>query len=208
MMCPVNYVAVTQQFGTHKGVDFGWFNHHNQWVYAVDDGEIIYNRHQVTGGYVIHLKIKVGESYYVAEYGHLLKNSQLVREKMHVKKGQKLAKMGKSGLGITGEHLHFGLYKGSYINYKDKSKFVDPLKYLNLYDNQKANEKTEKLIKRTKHAEGIPSEPLNIRYKSKNGKVVGSIYNGDQVEHYYITDEGWNCLDNLRDYVCSNRYLK
>lgn len=204
MMCPVNYVAVTQEFKNHKGVDFGWYGHHNQWIYAIDDGEVIYNRKQITGGYVIHIRHDNG---YVSEYGHLLKDSQQVREGMKVKKGQKIARMGKSGM-VTGEHLHFGLYKGTYINYKDKSKFVDPLKYINLYDNQKANEKTEKLIKRTKHAEGIPSEPLNIRYKSKNGKVVGSIYNGDQVEHYYITDEGWNCLDNLRDYVCSNRYLK
>lgn len=205
MMCPVNYVAVTQEFkNNHKGVDFGWYGHHNQWIYAIDDGEVIYNRKQITGGYVIHIRHNNG---YVSEYGHLLKNSQQVREGTKVKKGQKIARMGKSGM-ITGEHLHFGLYKGSYINYKDKSKFVDPLKYINLYDNQKANEKSEKLIKRTKHAEGIPSEPLNIRYKSKHGKVVGSIYNGDQVEHYYITDEGWNCLDNLRDYVCSNRYLK
>lgn len=204
MMCPVNYVAVTQEFKNHKGVDFGWYNHHNQWVYAVDDGVVIYNRKQITGGYVIHIRHDNG---FVSEYGHLLKDSQLVKENMVVKKGQKIAKMGKSGM-VTGEHLHFGLYKGTYINYKDKSKFVDPLKYINLYDNQKANEKTEKLIKRTKHAEGIPSEPLNIRKSSKNGKVVGSIYNGDQVEHYYINEDGWNCLDNIRDYVCSNRYLK
>ena len=204
MMCPVNYVAVTQEFKNHKGVDFGWYNHHNQWIYAIDDGEVIYNRKQITGGYVIHIRHDNG---YVSEYGHLLKDSQQVREGMKVKKGQKIARMGKSGM-VTGEHLHFGLYKGTYINYKDKSKFVDPLKFINLYDNQKANEKTEKLIKRTKHAEGIPSEPLNIRYKSKNGKVVGAIYNGDQVEHYYINEDGWNCLDNIRDYVCSNRYLK
>lgn len=204
MMCPVNYVAVTQEFKNHKGVDFGWYNHHNQWIYAIDDGVVIYNRKQITGGYVIHIRHDNG---YVSEYGHLLKDSQQVREGMKVKKGQKIARMGKSGM-VTGEHLHFGLYKGTYINYKDKSKFVDPLKYINLYDNQKANEKTEKLIKRTKHAEGIPSEPLNIRYKSKNGKVVGAIYNGDQVEHYYINEDGWNCLDNIRDYVCSNRYLK
>lgn len=204
MMCPVNYVAVTQEFKNHKGVDFGWYNHHNQWIYAIDDGEVIYNRKQITGGYVIHIRHDNG---YVSEYGHLLKDSQQVHEGMKVKKGQKIARMGKSGM-VTGEHLHFGLYKGTYINYKDKSKFVDPLKYINLYDNQKANEKTEKLIKRTKHAEGIPSEPLNIRKGSKNGKVVGAIYNGDQVEHYYINEDGWNCLDNIRDYVCSNRYLK
>lgn len=204
MRCPVNYIAVTQKFGTHKGVDFGWYNHHHQWVYAVDDGIVIYNRKQITGGYVIQIRHDNG---YVSEYGHLLKDSQQVKEGFRVVKGDKIAKMGASGI-VTGEHLHFGLYKGTSINYKNKKNYVDPLKYLNVYNNQKINEKSANLIKHTKVAEGIPSEPLNIRKGSKNGKVVGAIYNGDEVEHYYITDEGWNCLDNIRDYVCSNKYLK
>lgn len=206
MRCPVNYVTVTQKFGNHKGVDFGWYSkeHHNQYIYACDDGEVIYNRKQITGGYVIQIKHDNG---YVSEYGHLLKDSQLVHEKDKVKKGQKIARMGKSGL-VTGEHLHFGLYKGTSINYRNKKNFVDPLKYINVYSGQKTKGEPANSIKRTKYAEGIPSEPLNIRYKTKTGKVVGAIYNGDEVENYYITDEGWNCLDNLRDYVCSNRYLE
>ena len=76
MMCPVNYVAVTQEFKNHNGVDFGWYGHHNQWIYAVDDGEVIYNRKQITGGYVIHIRHDNG---YVSEYGHLLKDSQQVQ---------------------------------------------------------------------------------------------------------------------------------
>lgn len=204
MKCPVNYVSVTQKFGNHKGVDLGWCDHHNQTIYACDDGKVIYNRHQITGGYVIHIKHDNG---YVSEYGHLLKDSQRVHEGDIVKKGQAIAKMGKSGI-VTGEHLHFGLYKGSSINYKDKSKFVNPLKYINLYDGQHPKGEIANTIKHTKKAYKIPSEPLNIRYKTKTGKVVGSIYNDDQVETYGLNFEGWNIVDNLRDYVCSNKYLK
>lgn len=206
MQCPVNYISINQEFGRHKGVDFGWYsdNHHNQWIYAVDDGVVIYNRHQVSGGYVIHIKHDSG---FVSEYGHLLKNSQQVHEGDHVKKGQKIAKMGKSGI-VTGEHLHFGLYKGEYINYSHKEYFVDPLKYLNCYNKQYENEKSKGKMKHTKTAYNIPSEPLNIRKASKHGKVVGYIYNGDEVENHGCNLEGWNIVDNTRDYICSNKYLK
>ncbi len=206
MICPVNYISITQEYGKHKGVDFGWYSsdHHNQWIYAVDDGVVIYNRHQISGGYVIHIKHDSG---YVSEYGHLLKNSQLVHEGDKVKKGQKIAKMGKSGM-VTGEHLHFGLYKGEYINYKAKQYFVDPLKYLNCYNKQKENAKSEGKIRHTKTAANIPSEPLNIRKNNKHGKVVGYVFNGDEVECHGRNLEGWNIVDNTRDYVCSDKYLK
>lgn len=205
MKLPLNYTGIRQGFTSrHKGIDFGWTKgHQNQWIFACDDGEVIYNRHQVTGGYVIQIRHSNG---YVSEYGHLLKNSQVVKEGMTVKKGQKIAKMGRSGI-CTGNHLHFGLYKGKSINYKDKSKFVNPLFYLNVYDEQHLSDDKNK-IKHTKKAYNIPSEPLRIRYQNKNGKVVGNIYNGDQVETYGLNFEGWNIVDNLRDYVCSNKYLK
>lgn len=206
MRCPLNYVVVTQEFGKHKGVDFGWYSndHHNQWIYACDDGKVIYNRKQLTGGYVIQIQHDSG---YVSEYGHLLKNSQQVKEGQFVRKGQKIAKMGKSGI-VSGEHLHFGLYRGTTINYKNKKNFINPLKYINIYNVQHTKGDVANSIKHTKIATNIPSEPLNIRYKSKTGKVVGHIYNGEEVENYYLNEEGWNCCDNLRDYVCSNRYLK
>ena len=97
MRSPVNYISITQTYSTkHKGMDFGWYSdkHHNQWVYAVDDGVVIYNRHQISGGYVIHIKHDNG---YVSEYGNLLKDSQQVHEGDKVKKGQKIAKLGKIG---------------------------------------------------------------------------------------------------------------
>ena len=206
MRCPVNYISITQEYGTHKGVDFGWYdkNHHNQWIYAAQDGVVIYNRHQISGGYVIHIKHDNG---YVSEYGHLLKNSQQVHEGDHVTKGQKIAKMGASGL-VTGEHLHFGLYHGSYIDYKKKKNFVNPLNYLNCYVNQKENDKSKGKMKHTKIAYNIPSEPLNIRKDNCHGKIVGYIYNGDEVEYHGLNLEGWNIVDNINNYVCSDKYLK
>lgn len=206
MKAPLNYLGIIQDFSkSHHGIDFGWWSgHRNQPVYACDDGKVIYNRKQITGGYVIHIRHDNGT---VSEYGHLLKDSQTVKEGMLVKKGQKIAKMGASGL-CKGEHLHFGLYRGKTINYKDKSKWLDPLKYINVYDNQTISKRDIDKIKHTKKASDIPSEPLRIRYKSKYGKIVGNIYNGNQVETFGLDLEGWNIVDNLRDYLCSNKYLK
>lgn len=205
MKSPLKYNGIVKGFSfKHYGVDFGWWKQDkNQPVYAIDDGEVIYNRYQITGGYVIHIKHDNGT---VSEYGHLLKNSQ-IKEGMLVKKGQKIAKMGASGI-CSGVHLHLGLYKGKSINYNDKSKWLDPLKYINIYDGQVISDSDKKLIKHTKKAEKIPSEPLRIRYKNKKGRVVGNIYNGDQVETFGVNLEGWNIVDNLRDYVCSNKFLK
>ena len=57
MRCPVNYAGVVQKFHSkHKGVDFGWnskYGGSNQPVFASDDGIVVYNRYQTTGGYVI-----------------------------------------------------------------------------------------------------------------------------------------------------------
>lgn len=205
MKCPLNYVAVVQKFSTtHKGVDFGWYDskHHNQPVLACDNGVVIYNKHQKSGGYVIQIRHDNG---YVSEYGHLLKDSQKVHEGDKVKKGQQIANMGSSGK-VTGEHLHFGLYKGKKINYLLKYKFVDPLKYINLYDKQVINEKSKKLIKHTKKV--TAKDGLNIRNKpSVTGEVVKVAKYNEQVETYG-TKGTWNIVDNIKGYYCSNKYLK
>lgn len=210
MKYPVNVINIKQTFGKHKGIDFGWHNSvgKNQVVLAVDNGTIIYNRYQASGGYVIHLKMDNG---YVAEYGHLLKNSQRVHEGDKVKKGQVLANMGASGLNCFGAHLHFGLYKGSKINYKDKSKFVDPLKYLCRYKDQVVMEDRSKIpakdLFHTKVVKGTDGE-LNIRNKpSTTGKKVATAKEGSEVESFGTT-KGWNIVDNIRGYYCSNKYLK
>lgn len=209
MRYPVNMINIKTKFGSHKGIDFGWNSvvGKNQPVYAVDDGEVIYNRHQVTGGYVIHIKHNNG---YVSEYGHLLKDSQLVREGTKVKKGQQIARMGSSGI-CTGPHLHFGLYKGNYINYKDKSKFVNPLLYLCRFEEQWVDGvhsivKSKDLYhtKKVKGTDGI----LNIRNKpSVKGKIVAKAAEGSEVEAFGVT-QGWNIVDNIRGYYCSNNFVK
>ena len=57
MRCPVNYISVTQKYTyRHGGCDLGWYGNvcgYNQPIYACDDGKVIYNRKQITGGYVI-----------------------------------------------------------------------------------------------------------------------------------------------------------
>ena len=209
MRYPVNMINLKQKFGSHKGLDLGWNDQvgKNQPIMAIDDGEVIYNRHQVTGGYVIHIKHNNG---YVSEYGHLLKDSQKVKEGMKVKKGQVIALIGKSGIA-TGPHLHLGLYKGNYINYKDKSRFVDPMPYLCRYEEQWVDEKSSKVkskdIHHTKKVKGTDGE-LNIRNKpGTSGKIVGTAKEGSQVESFGVT-KGWNIVDNIRGYYCSNNYLK
>lgn len=180
MIYPVNYIAITNAFSnSHRGVDFGWnskFYGKNQPVYAVDNGIVIYNRKQFKGGYVIQIKHDNG---YVSEYGHLKKNTQLVHEGDKVKKGQQIALMGGSGI-VTGNHLHFGLYKGSKINYKDKSKFVNPILHLYATPEQIVNQKTLNKYKILKvedktYKEGIYKclYNMNIRKEPKlNSKIV------------------------------------
>lgn len=208
MRYPVNCINIKQKFGTHKGIDFGWHNSvgKNQPIYAVDDGIVIYNRKQLTGGYVIHIRHDNGM---VSEYGHLLKDSQRFHEKDRVKKGQIIANMGASGI-CTGAHLHFGLYRGTTINYKDKSNWVDPLKYLCMYDNQVVVDRSivpQSDLFHTKKVVGTDGT-LNIRNKpSTLGKVVGTAKEGSQVESFGKS-KTWNIVDNLRNYYCSNKYLK
>lgn len=204
MRYPVNYIGITQKFSSkHHGIDFGWNSKHggeHQSIYAVDDGEIIYKTVQKTGGKVLHIRHSNG---YVSEYGHLASWYGNIGDK--VKKGTKIGTMGKSGK-TTGSHLHFGLFKGTKINYNNKLNFVDPLKYLCKYDEQITSLKSKLLVKyKTKK---VTCDELNIRTKpSTNGKIVGTAKKGKQVESFGVK-KGWNIVDNLRDYYCSNKFVK
>lgn len=210
MKYPINCINIKQKFSkSHHGVDFGWHNSvgKNQPVYAVDDGVVIYNRHQISGGYVIHIRHDSGVC---SEYGHILKNSQKVKEGMKVKKGQVICSMGCSGNAI-GNHLHFGIYRGTTINYKDKSNWLNPLMYLCMYDNQWVAEDRSivpgKDLFHTKKVVGTDGT-LNIRNKpSTLGKVVGTAKEGSQVESFGKS-KTWNIVDNIRNYYCSSKYLK
>ena len=119
MRCPVNFVAVTQEkTNFHNGLDMGFYSksHHNQPIMSADDGEVIYFKKQIRGGYTIKIK---HSNNIVTTYGHLLKNSQTVKVGMKVKMGEMIARMGKSGI-VTGEHLHFSIQKnGKYSGVKE-----------------------------------------------------------------------------------------
>ena len=206
MRCPIDYVSIPQTFSLkHRGVDFGWYNHHNQPVYSCESGKVIYNRYQTSGGYTIIIKHDNG---YCSVYGHLLKDSQKVHEGDSVKKGQQIANMGASG-NVKGEHLHFAIYKGNKVMISKVQQvlyYKDPLKYINIYDKQTANAKANSLIKHTKKV--TAKDGLNIRNAaSTKGKVVSTVKYGEEVETYGLKN-GWNIVDNIRGYYCSNNYLK
>lgn len=219
MKCPVNYVGIARGFKNtglkrHYGIDFGWNSEcgKNQPIYACDDGIVIYNRKQVKGGYVIIIKHTNG---LCSVYGHLLKDSQKVHEGMKVKKGQQIACMGGSGI-TTGNHLHFAIYKGTKVDFNTKV-YLDPLKYINVYKNQKVGETTKKDYKLlyTKEAKGITNPPLLVHnqpnYKATSVVKGYDINNGDEVESYGTANNGssiLNIVDNVRGYYCSNKYLK
>lgn len=212
MMYPVNVINIKQKFknkgiNKHYGIDFGWHDSvgKNQPILAADDGVVIYNRKQVSGGYVIHIRHDDG---YCTEYGHLLKNSQRVKEGSRVKKGQIIANMGASGI-CTGAHLHFGVYKGKEINYSDKSKWVDPLKYLCMYDNQCVVDRSIVPQKDLFHTKKVSAKDgLNVRTTpSTKGKVVVVAPYNSQLECFGLVGN-WNIVDNIRNFYCSNKYLK
>lgn len=214
MRCPVNYAGVVKDkkgnfivfSSKHKGVDLGWntkYGGSNQPIYAIADGVCVYNRYQKSGGYVIGIYHK--QYGVVSEYGHLKKDSQLIKEGQIVKMGQKIALMGGTGK-VSGNHLHFGLQKGKTLRYGLFVKWLDPLKYINVYDGQITNLATSKMINHTKHV--TTREGLNIRTEpSVKGKKVYTAKYDEQVETYGVVSN-WNIVDNINMYYCSNKYLQ
>lgn len=207
MRYPVNYITVTKPFkkGSHYGIDLGWSDSYygkNQPIYSVDNGTVCSIQHQTSGGNVIHIKHDSG---FVSEYGHL--DTIIVKKGDKVSLGQQIGTMGCTGK-VTGNHLHFGLYKGLNINYSDKSKFIDPIPYLCKYNNQVLSDKTNNSysINKTKIVYNVPSEPLNVR--DKNNKIIAGLYNGQEVEFYGTKLIGKAIVDKARSYTTINKYLK
>lgn len=212
MRYPVNCINIRQGFSSlHHGIDLGWDSSvgKNQYIYAIAKGIVVYNRKQVSGGYVIgiyHPELDV-----TSEYGHLLKDSQLVREGMSVVEGQKIAKMGASGV-CTGPHLHFGLQKGRGLKYKNV-KWLDPIEYLVRYKIQAISERSKDKLKiiHTHLAHGIKDEPLLVHNKKNflKSSVVKNynIYNGEEVPVYEI-EGAYALIDKIKKYYTASKYVK
>lgn len=211
MRSPLNFMGITQKKSlNHKGIDLGWnskYGGKNAPVFAPDDGYIVVREYQATGGYVLGL---YHPQYNVtSEFGHLKKGSLLVKVGDKIKKGQQLANMGNTG-SENGKklpfHLHYGIYKGKGLKYGLFSAWLDPTKYLNLYDGQKEAESTLVKLNHTKKV--TAKNGLNIRDKaSVKGKIVRTAKYNEQVE-CYGNKKGWELVDNFKKYYCSANYLK
>lgn len=210
---PVDLINIRNEFSSHhKGLDLGWDGTvgKNQNVKAVADGKVVYNRRQVTGGYVIGIYHQ--EYGLVSEYGHLLKDSQKVKEGDKVSKGQVIAKMGASGI-TTGPHLHLGLQKGRTLKYGKSVKWLDPLEYLVRYKKQavSVHSKDKLKIVDTRIVHGVDDPPLLVHnkknfLKSSRVKDLG-FYNGDEIPLYQI-DGSFVLCDKYLNYYSSSRFIK
>ena len=146
MVYPVNTIAIIQHsnntpYHNGKALDFGWGKEHHQWILAVDDGIIYKIEKQKMGGNVIYLKLNVGM---ICAYGHL--SEITVKKGQKVVKGERIGKMGASGQGVTGEHLHFEIHSKGSNMYKKAD--IDPMKFLQVEKYQDVlNTPTNKKLK-------------------------------------------------------------
>ena len=208
MRYPTNYVAISKDYkkGSHNGIDLGWSSKNggkNQPIYATDDGKVIYKQTQTSGGKVIHIKHDNGK---VTEYGHL--DTWVVDKGDKVKMGQKIGTMGRTGKA-TGNHLHFGVYEGSKIDY-NKNKWLDPKKYLYTTQDQVVGATTAKNynIKEFPIKKVIAQPTLNVRKSPKLlSKKVGSLPYEAEVE-VVKTSGSWSKISYNEDRWVSSKYIK
>ena len=208
MRYPTNYVAISKDYkkGSHNGIDLGWSSKNggkNQPIYATDDGKVIYKQTQTSGGKVIHIKHDNGQ---VTEYGHL--DTWVVNKGDKVKMGQKIGTMGRTGKA-TGNHLHFGVYEGSKIDY-NKNKWLDPKKYLYTTQDQVVGATTAKNynIKEFPIKKVIAQPTLNVRKSPKLlSKKVGSLPYKAEVE-VVKTSGSWSKISYNEDKWVSSKYIK
>jgi len=120
LLWPVDGGIIYSKFGMrngefHEGVDIS--APEGTAIYAAEDGKVVYSDNRIRGyGNMIVIKHAGSLS---TVYAHCRVN--LVKEGDFVKRGQKIAEVGKTGQA-TGTHLHFEVRVGKTA--------VDPLKYL------------------------------------------------------------------------------
>ncbi len=118
-------------FKTHEGLDI--VNDVGTPVYAAGDGTVEMAGHS-GGGYGILVVLKHGFGFQTL-YAHLSK--VLVREGQHVKRGDQIARSGRTGL-VTGPHLHYEV--------RQNGVFQNPVDYF--LDDVSAKEYREKIAAR------------------------------------------------------------
>ena len=193
MQYPVDYIVVTQSYHQGKSLDLGWSNKNggkNQPIYAVDDGVVWKIERQKTGGNVIYIRHDNG---YVSLYAHLLDNSIIVFKNDRVKKGDKIALMGASGI-TTGNHLHFGLYKTSTII---DNNTLDPYEYLLVYPNQIVDVTTKnkypiRYYENIKSKYVKPTYTLNVRTSATISSSLINDLAPNTVVNVYEEKNGWS----------------
>lgn len=204
MQYPVDYIVVTQSYHQGKSIDFGWSNKYggkNQPIYAIDDGVVWKIERQRTGGNVVYIRHDNGN---VSLYAHLLDNSIIVFKNDRVKKGDKIALMGSSGI-TTGNHLHFGLYKNSTIV---DSKTLDPYDYLLVYPDQIVNINTKnrypiRYYQEAKIKYVKPSYTLNVRTSSTLSSSLVNDLAPNTIVKVYEEKNGWSRIGD-NQWVSSN----
>lgn len=117
--CPNNY-KINSPYGPrarnfHRGVDIG--ANRGDSIVAARAGRVVKScYHGQFGNYIM---IDHGEDYYTL-YAHA--STLLVREGSYVKQGQLIARVGATGRA-TGNHLHFGVFKGE--------QHLNPMEFIN-----------------------------------------------------------------------------
>lgn len=105
---------IYRKYKFHNGIDIA--GRHGTPIVAVADGQVVFSGYKTYSGKVVYIKHANGLT---SIYAHCSK--LLLKKGSSVKKGQTIARMGRTGQ-VTGIHLHFGITQ-------DK-KFVNPMKHL------------------------------------------------------------------------------
>lgn len=130
---PCQEGGLTKDYSSdHLGIDVGWLNVENCYVYAVEDGVVKLAENSSTGGdrgEYCCIEHTYGDRKYWSGYLHLLTGSLTVKNGDKVVKGQVIGKRGNTGLS-NGTHLHLYLSDWtnkdfSYVNMKNACT-IDP----------------------------------------------------------------------------------
>ena len=106
----------------HRGIDIVVSHGYGSPIYAIADGEVWKTGTGTMEGQ--YVTIKHSETLY-SQYMHLSKIGVKVGQK--VSREQRIGSMGNSGKGVTGTHLHLGIWTGG-APYLNGSTVVDPCK--------------------------------------------------------------------------------